>query len=125
MSTYFAEIETAPCKKDQIDWKGNSDGKALIFKPSEESERDALRFYDKLQCLSQDLAIAGDFNSASGMSLVLTFSMCRGKPTCKPEHEINEWMKRKFLLVMENTVTFDRQIVENSGLKKNHDSCGM
>ncbi len=52
------------------------------------------------------------------MSLVLTFTMCRDQDYCKTEKEIKSWMARKFFLVMENTIAFDRQTVENSGLKK-------
>ena len=54
----------------------------------------------------------GDYNSATGRQLVITFEVCRDKPgICKDESKIMSWLKRKFLLVLENEEHFDKEVV--------------
>ena len=65
---------------------------------------DTKRFFGKLQCLKNDDAeLMGDFNSSVGKQFVIAFEVCRNKPgICKNEEVIMNWLKRKFLLVLEN-----------------------
>ena len=38
---------------------------------------------------------------------------------CKDEQDIKKWLARKFILVLENKLTFDKENVENNGVLKN------
>ena len=71
-------METRHCEKKDINLDGdkNEDG-YLFFQPSEEFTADANRFYQKLNCLTNDDAkLQGDYNSAAASQLVLRFEVC-------------------------------------------------
>ena len=117
--TYFAKLKTRPCERNDINFEGKENiGKTTFFKPAPEFEYDAERFYDVLQCITDDPVLAGDYNSAKAIQLVITFTICRGRYYCKDEATIKEWLARKFILTMENHIYFDKQNVEDNGLKK-------
>lgn len=51
----------------------------------------------------------GDYNAAAANQFVIKFDMCVDEPDtpadqrkCKEPEDIKQWMRRKFLLVMEN-----------------------
>ena len=57
----------------------------------------------------------GDYNSAMGKQLVITFEVCRdpeGTPAadkkCRDEAFIMNWIRRKFLITLENQVEFNK-----------------
>ena len=115
--TFFQELESRPCTKDDInlDGKGDNDN-FLFFQPSEEFTGDANRFYSQLNCLvNDDAELQGDYNAAKATQLVIRFEICVDEPNtpilerkCKDRDDIMKWMNRKFLLTLENQVTFQK-----------------
>lgn len=74
---------------------------------------------------NDDAELMGDYYTAKAKSLVLKFDMCVDEPTtpldqrkCKDPEEIKHWMRRKFLLTLENQVTFNKDIIEYPKLSK-------
>ena len=59
----------------------------------------------------------GDYNTAQGVILNLAFEVCEDTPICHPREKIMNWLRRKFLVVLENTLNFDRENVKNNGIK--------
>ena len=111
--TYFRELETVPCQESDTNFNGDSNVDAYKFyEPSEEYMADAKRFYNKLNCIKNDSAeLMGDYNSVAGKQLIIKFDMCMDDPEkpeikCKDEKDIKQWLNRKFMLLMENYVTF-------------------
>lgn len=116
--TYFKRLETRKCTADDINFEGKGeDEDFLFFQPSEESEADANRFYNVLNCLvNDDAELQGDYNSARATQLVIRFEICVDAPNtpilerkCKDKDDIMNWMNRKFLLTLENQVTFQKE----------------
>ena len=108
------KLDTEPCREEDINF--NNDEKQdgyKFFAPHKEFENDAKRFYPVLQCLTNDDAeLMGNYNSAAGKQLVITFEICRDKPgVCKDEDVIKLWLKRKFLLILENQELFNKDLV--------------
>ena len=111
---YFRKLETQPCSQSEINLHNDPDqDKYKFFFPASEYENDINRFFNVLQCLKNDDAeLMGDYNSATGRQLVITFEICRDKPgICKDEAKIMNWLRRKFLLVLENEEHFDKEVV--------------
>ena len=118
----FEEIETEPCTVSDINMAGDSNqDKYRFYEPSEEFAYDIKRFASELQCMKQDAVLRGDFNSARGNLLVITFEICRDEPDtpiedrkCRPEEEIFEWMERKWIATLENQISFSRELIEDN-----------
>jgi len=56
---------------------------------------------------TEDLSIYGDFNTASAQQLKVQLKKCTGRPDCKTDEEIIQFMKGKFIMIMLNQVRFD------------------
>ena len=80
-----------------------------------------------LQCIREDVVLSGDYNTAAASQLVIAFTPCRNEDSsgaqgaisppanqvkCKPEADIKRWMRRKFILLLENQVEFNKDLVE-------------
>ena len=39
--------------------------------------------------------------------MIVSFEMCSGRPDCKSEDEIREWLKLKFIVLLYNQVSFN------------------
>lgn len=106
-----------------MDGKGDN-AKFNFWTPAVEYAYDTNRFYEKLECIVDDPVLSGDYNSAAAMQLIIAFTMCRDRTlendgyVCQDEAVIKHWLARKFILVLENRVSFDKENVENQGLLK-------
>ena len=103
------------CDINQINLEGKdydfNDDEYDFFHPAEEFKNDIKRFYKHLLCIKKGAEIRGDFNSNAGKQLLITFSICRGETYCRPESEIMSWMARKFIVTLENTMSFSKDEV--------------
>ena len=75
--------------------------------------------------MKKDAVILGDYNSARSIQLVITFEVCKDEPDtpvekrkCRPEKEIYDWMSRKFIGILENQISFSRELIEDNILTK-------
>lgn len=64
------------------------------------AEFDVERIMASLRCPTEDLKIQGDYNSASGQSLLVAFERCEGKPNCETPKNIDNWLRRKFIMTV-------------------------
>ena len=74
-----------------------------------ENIKTQIRAYGKLQCIDDDLEIMGDYNSYSVQHLAIQWVACdiEAEPDkCRSMPEIKEFMKRKFILTLENSSRF-------------------
>ena len=49
----------------------------------------------------------GDYNSPEARLIQLKLEICLDKPICKPQDEIMEFMRNKFLVLLFNQINFD------------------
>ena len=63
--------------------------------------------------------LRGDYNAASGKQLSLTFTRCvdpedtpADERKCQSKAKIDNWLRRKFIVVLENQMRFNKEIVE-------------
>ena len=75
-----------------------------------------------LQCIQDDVVLKGDYNTAAASQLVIAFTICRNEPgvpilpgqvICRDEDYIKRWMRRKWILILENQVEFNKELVED------------
>ena len=61
-----------------------------------------------MKCIDRELVIYGDYNSQNTNYLSIQFEKCDPtvRDTCKSDEEIFEWLKRKFIVTVENTNIF-------------------
>ena len=99
--TQFFDLETRPCTRE--DFKGD---KNSLHYPVYEKHTGTFEYYfDKLQCISEDYELYGDFDSGQASHLVIQFEKCVGEG-CRSETEILSFLRRKFILTMENGEKF-------------------
>ena len=79
----------------------------------------------RLNCFDDNLSIRGSFNSGSAQALSIQFIACDylNNSTCKSYDEISKFMRRKFILTLENHSLFKtdkydhRKITKEAGVK--------
>ena len=117
--TYKNKLATKPCALTDINMDGSGeDDEFVFFTPDKSYKSDIQRFYPQLLCLENENRLRGDYNTAEGIILNLGFEVCRDKPICHSEAKIMNWLRRKFIVVLENTLQFDRENVSNNGILK-------
>lgn len=99
----FLEVSAVSCEQDVLfrDWHNYS----------EETERKAeLSVYqNKLMCLKpgQDMKLFGDWNTEAARVLLLVFEKCTGKPNCKSDQQIKDYLKDKYLILATRLTRFN------------------
>jgi len=122
--TYFKPLATRPCETSDIDFDNTGDPSFRFFAPVPEMANDAKAFHHVLNCITDEPVIMGDYNSAAAKQLVLRFALCddseedEANKYCRPREEILNWLNRKFLLVMENQKTFNKDLIEENKISK-------
>ena len=76
-------------------------------------------YKDKFQCIDEDVEIRGSYNSDITKSLSIQFVACNETVnTCKSYDEIKNFMKRKFILTLENHSRFNLDEYDESKITK-------
>ena len=78
---------------------------------SENSIDDLIRYGKRLKCFSNrdDVKLWGNYNSLETSNIVAAFDLCdpaRSEVTCKSEHEIQNFLKSKYLVLHYNAKRF-------------------
>ena len=84
--------------------------KALFF-PAHPNSQGFLNFYwKKFYCYDEYVDQHGNYNSADFSGLQVSFVKCDPalRDTCKSDQEIEDFMKRLFLLTYTNSIRFDQ-----------------
>lgn len=59
---------------------------------------------DKMKCIDEPYEINGDYNSDITANVQAVFVKCdRRYQTCKSDEVINDWLKFKYIVTLENT----------------------
>ena len=103
-------LKLRPCTRSDINFDNDSESKAIFYPPADAYVTDIERFYKKLVCIDENFEVKGNFNQASGTTLMLAFEVCRdakeipvAQRKCKDyETQIKPWLRRKFLFTLEN-----------------------
>ena len=99
------DLDIRPCTKEEL---GLGDPETLVnskfYQPSGNSKRNLEAFWDKLFCYDEDISIYGDYDSARVSHLHISLVKCDStlRDTCKSDEEIEDWMKRLFLIHVNN-----------------------
>ena len=124
--TGFTEIPTRPCVAEDFGLdpetleRVNTDyltGGNSKFYPIEPFYYGYLStYFPKMKCIDEQVNIYGDYNSNSAQLLTLIFEACNPevRSTCKNEEEIKAWLRRKFIITVENTNVFRMNIYNNT-----------
>ena len=108
-----------PCTAADINLTGDSDqAKYKFYPPAMDSAKDINNHFKSLMCLQDDPVLQGDYNSATGKTLQLSFKRCENDPKCEDKDTIDEWLVRKFLVILENQHSFNKQTVEEEIVSK-------
>ena len=61
-----------------------------------------------MKCIDRELIIYGDYNSRDGNIVSIVFEKCDSavRNTCRSDQEIYDFLKRKFLVTVENSNIF-------------------
>ena len=108
----FEELPIEYCTRSQLglpplNGSYTDSQKPLFFKAHENSVNDVKFYYKKFKCIkSKNLRVRGDYNSSKARSLVIQFEKCKSTPfnpvICKTDQQINDWVKRKFIVTYTN-----------------------
>ena len=81
---------------------------------------DINKFYTTMQCMKKDANLMGDSQSSKAKRLVVRFEMCVDDPDtaqndkkCKEESVIKDWLQRKFIIMLENKISFEYETVQD------------
>ena len=107
----FTELESRQCS--ERDFARDADSVEGLYPLR--AKMTNLKTYSKaMKCLVEPYELWGDYNSDVTQNLMIVFEKCANSPpesedtesetkvTCKPDLEIENWMKGKFLLVQQN-----------------------
>ena len=67
-----------------------------------------------LRCAAEDVQIQGDYDSASGQRLIVAFERCEGKSYCESPSNIDTWLRRKFIMTVQNEEIFMKSVIDKN-----------
>ena len=112
LPTSMRKLRSSPCQAQDLNLNNDPNvEKYRFFPPDTEYEYETRRFQDVLQCIQDDVILKGDYNTAAASQLVIAFTICRNEPgvpilpgdvICRDEAFIKKWMRRKWILILEN-----------------------
>ena len=98
-------LDLHTCSQDELGLAVDSNDQARFWPVHKNSLRDTELYSKKLKCIDKKVEIQGDYNSAKAKVLKLTFEKCDNsvlENDCHSDEEINEWLRRKFIIVLLN-----------------------
>ena len=106
------KIQTRPCTQKELGLGPEGfDDPFSRFYPIFDDYRDWFEFYwQKLSCIDDKVTVHGDYNSHTVSHFQIHLVKCDPdqRTTCKSEEEITEWLKRKFIIVVNNQRRFNQ-----------------
>ena len=111
----FTEIPSEPC----FDNAFNDEDR--FYPINQKNERDFEIYGQKMLCPIKPIDLFGNFDSDASQNLMVAFVTCEPSETqtCKTQDEIEQWLKFKYIVVLENekrfiTHKFDEERIEQS-----------
>ena len=119
-------IERRPCTAEELGLGplGFEDPSSLFWPISDASRYWLELDWKKLYCVGEQLDLHGDYNSGIVTHFGVHLERCNPdvRPDCKPDDEITQWLKRKFIITITNNERFnpndysDDKVVQESVL---------
>lgn len=73
---------------------------------------------DGFICIEDEqLELYGDFNSDKARTIQISLKRCSGEAYCKTDEEIDQFLKGKYLLLLNNQVRFDQTFYGEESIK--------
>ena len=107
----WEDLATRPCTREELGLEATETlDLSKFYPPSGNSKRNLEAFWDKLFCYDDEISISGNYDSAKVSHLHISLVKCNKelRDSCKSEEEIQEWMKRLFLIHVNNQKRFDQ-----------------
>ena len=121
----FTELKTRPCKRSDFILNAAGDNKSQsLFYPTNRSAPEISKFWSEFKCIADvsDLKVNGNFDTSVANQLMIVFEKCDKKRSpqinCASETSIEQWMKFRYILTVENTKQFIQHEFEDDGIEK-------
>ena len=104
-------LDFRPCTQEELGISEVYDPDKAKFFPAHQNSQGFLNFYwKKLYCYDDFVDQHGNYNSADFSGLQISFVKCDStiRDTCKSEEEIENFMRRMFILTLTNSIRFDQ-----------------
>ena len=97
----YTDLETHTCSEEEL---GLVNGEQTRFMQINESSiQDVIQKKKSFKCMKkEDSYIFGNYNSNSGRMIRIKLNKCANKIYCKPENEIIDFFRGKYLLFINN-----------------------
>ena len=95
--------------KDSLtDEERDPNGKPFFFPPDPKQVNFIWTYHPKMHCFENKIKLQGEYDSSKARHLAIVFEKCdpKKRSTCKSETEIENWIKGKYIITIENTWTF-------------------
>ena len=112
--TFFKEVDIRPCTRQELGLDPDAMDTSKFYKTHPSSEAYLSRYWKKLSCYDEQVDIQGDYQSDRASNLMINVVRCNNatrredEPPCKSEQEITSWLKRKFVLTLNNQRRFEQ-----------------
>ena len=113
----WREIETRICSRNDLhldlDYsphgKQSDDSKMYPIHPKSKASVDY--YHKKFRCTDEEISVIGDYNSDIARQYVIQFERCDNatRSTCKTEDEITDYLKEKYILILQNSLRFETE----------------
>ena len=92
--------------------------KSKFYRTHKNSKAFLEYYWRKLYCVDEFIDIHGNYNSADASALQISFVKCDPslRKTCKSDEEITNFMKRLFMVHLNNSVRFDQIVYSDQKL---------
>ena len=103
------EFETHTCSKEELGLVVGQEDKSEFYPIHTNSRKDTAFYHKKLKCIDENIHIQGDYNSEKAKVLKLSFEKCNNATSdvvCFSDEQITSWLRRKFIIVVQNQQRF-------------------
>ena len=117
--TSYHELKTRPCTDEDLGLGGDPQ-KSRFFEGDKASKEYVREYKDKMQCIDEDFSIFGDYRSFAVQHLSIQFEACDyiNNSTCKSYEEIRQFMRRKFIMTLENARVFKSHLYDEDKISE-------
>ena len=107
-------LDTHYCSDAELGLAPDPDNISSIYPIFESQKKEIELWKKKFKCIPrEDLIVWGDYNSVKAQQIAINFEMCDNTKerfagvACETKEAIQEWLRRKFIVVVFNQIRFD------------------
>ena len=109
VGTGFTELPTRRCTYEELGI-GSEDGGTQFWRMYGTNMQSLESYKDRMICIDDDITVRGAYNSERAQQLSIQFVACNySDPNagCKTHEEIKDFMRRKFIMTLDNYSMFN------------------